>query len=190
MASCDASSVSADASECAHAAYPAWASSEYVLPYAVGNAYGLVQGNCGGFSHLSGSALAYSYDFEMPIGTVVTAARSGVVDIVEEAYSDDDHVRGHENWVFVSHGDGTYGAYLHFTRGGVAVDVGDTVASGDTLGRSGNSGYSVLPHLHFDVRSDCSDDRCRPEPVTFRNTSPNPRGLVEGQAYRALPYAP
>jgi hypothetical protein len=37
----------------------------------------------------------------------------------------------------------------HLKQGSVAVSQGDTVASGDYLGRAGNSGNSSEPHLHI-----------------------------------------
>ena len=124
----------------------------------------------------------------MPIGTVVTASRGGAVTQVEASFQDFDNERGHENGVVVDHGDGTVGVYLHFTQGGAAVGVGDVVAPGDTLGRSGNTGFSTKPHLHVDVRAGCADGRCTPVPITFRNTSPNPFGLRAGGVYPALAY--
>jgi murein DD-endopeptidase MepM/ murein hydrolase activator NlpD len=44
-----------------------------------------------------------------------------------------------------------YAAYGHMTPGSVAVSVGDTVRTGDVLGRVGHSGNSTAPHLHFQL---------------------------------------
>ena len=123
----------------------------------------------------------------MPIGETVVAARPGRVHKLEEQYQDYDNTSGHENGVIVDHGDGTFARYLHFTQDGVLVEVDERVEAGDTLGLSGNTGFSTEPHLHFDVLTDCDDDDCQPVPVTFRNTSENPRGLRQGLAYRAHP---
>ncbi|WP_412068689.1 M23 family metallopeptidase [Rubrivirga sp. IMCC43871] len=182
---CDAAPVSPPPlSECAVADYPAWQTSDYVLPYPAGRAYLVLQGSCGGFSHTAGSTIAFAVDFRMPIGEAVTAMRGGTVSQVEESYADFDNVRGHENGVVVDHGDGTLGVYLHFTGEGADVEVGDTVVQGDTLGRSGHTGFSTEPHLHIDVRRGCPDT-CASVPITFRNTSANPRGLVGGIPYLA-----
>ena len=37
-------------------------------------------------------------------------------------------------------------------RNGIVVRVGDKVRNGDLLGFSGNTGFTFLSHLHFDVR--------------------------------------
>lgn len=42
--------------------------------------------------------------------------------------------------------------YWHLARGSVAVAVGDPVAAGALLGRVGSSGYSSMPHLHFELQ--------------------------------------
>ena len=98
--------------ECATPDYPAWQTSDYVLPYPPGRAYLVLQGHCGSFSHSSGSPIAYAVDFRMPIGEVVAAMPGGTVSEVEESFVDFDNTRGHENAVVVDHGDGTVGVYL------------------------------------------------------------------------------
>ena len=55
------------------------------------------------------------------------------------------------NGVIISHSDGTSAWYWHFKKNTVAVDVGDSVEIGDTLGFVGSSGYSSGAHLHFEV---------------------------------------
>ena len=162
-----------------------WQASAYVLPYAPGRAHFVIQGNCGSFSHRG--AAAYAYDFRMPIGTPVTAVRGGVVFRADDPYLDSDRDPDHANRVTVEHDDGTFGRYLHLTQGGALVEVGDRVEAGDVLGLSGNSGFSTEPHLHFDLLVDCGDENqtCVTAPVTFRNTSHNPRGLLQGRVYVA-----
>ena len=63
------------------------------------------------------------------------------------------------------------------------VSVGDTVGPGQDLARSGDSGLSRGPHLHFTVLR-CALalgellDFCETVPTTFRNTRPHPQGLI------------
>jgi len=56
------------------------------------------------------------------------------------------------NAVVVTHSDGSSTWYWHMKKNSVAVSVGDTVVSGDTLGFVGSSGISDGPHLHFEVQ--------------------------------------
>src|SRR5690606_35195846 len=82
-------------------------------------------------------------DIGMPVGTTVNASGPG---IVQEARRTDGDARG--LYVTIRHPDGIYSRYLHLSS--VSVSVGQTVATGTPLGRSGNSGSSTSPHLHYD----------------------------------------
>ena len=44
------------------------------------------------------------------------------------------------------------GVYLHLMRGSVMVQEGQQVAVGTPLARSGNTGNSTGPHLHFVIQ--------------------------------------
>lgn len=54
------------------------------------------------------------------------------------------------NYVILKCGD-IFPLYAHLQNGSVLVRPGDTVRSGDVLGKVGNSGASLQPHLHFQV---------------------------------------
>jgi murein DD-endopeptidase MepM/ murein hydrolase activator NlpD len=56
------------------------------------------------------------------------------------------------NFVRILHDDGTMGVYLHLQRGSVKVQEGQRVSLGQPLARSGNTGNSTGPHLHFVVQ--------------------------------------
>lgn len=166
--------------------YPPWQSSSYRLPYPVGASFLVTQGNCTSFSHQD--TLQFAYDFDMPIGTLVTAARQGIVVFVEESYSDGDGDFWHSNVVQISHEDATTATYAHLTRGGALVEVGDSVRAGQPIARSGNTGYTLgQPHLHLDVAPCPSWWTCGTVPLTFSNTDPNPNGLQAGAFYSAYP---
>lgn len=172
--------------------FAAWESSAYVLPYPVGSAYLVNQGNCSGFGH--SGFWKYGYDFDIPIGTLVTATRAGVVlHSVGDARDGD---RSKTNLVTVEHADGTVAVYSHLTFDGALVEVGELVRAGDEIGLSGDTGNTGgLPHLHFSLHP-CGalpgltdgGGGCATIPFNFRNTAPNPQGLVAGQVYEALPY--
>lgn len=163
--------------------YPDWRSSAYVLPYPAGESYRVSQGNCFAWGGHRGS-YRYSYDFAMPIGALVTAARAGVVVETRTEFVDGDIAAGHENLVKVEHQDGTIAAYSHLSK--ALVEVGEVVAAGDPLGLSGNTGQTGgLPHLHFQLSPCWEPTACTTIPVTFVNTRPNPNGLLADEVYPA-----
>jgi hypothetical protein len=55
------------------------------------------------------------------------------------------------NFVIIEHAPGEFTEFRHLQRGSVAVKVGDHVTTGQIIGRCGNSGNAVTPHLHFAV---------------------------------------
>lgn len=119
----------------------------YRLPYEEGKGYPVTQGNHGSLSHTG--YCEFSWDFGMPEGTKVCAARDGKVVAASE-----DIVRGGSgggNQIKVDHGDGTFGLYFHLKHQGALVEVGDVVLQGDVIGLSGVTGNATGPHLHFQV---------------------------------------
>lgn len=159
---------------------------KYILPYPVGKAYTCAQGFNSSYSHFG--SFKYAVDFEMPIGTVVTAARAGRVVYLVESYSDSDGTPGHENVVIVMHGDSTYARYVHLTTNGGLVKENQLLMPGDTVGLSGNSGSTYLPHLHFDVTGSFTGQSDQTIPFDFMNTRSHPFGFQNGTVYEALPY--
>jgi murein DD-endopeptidase MepM/ murein hydrolase activator NlpD len=159
---------------------------KYVLPYPVGKAYYCSQGFNSSFSHYN--TFKYAVDFDMPIGTLVTAARTGRVVYVVENYSNNDHLIGHENAVIVMHEDSTYARYTHLTTNGAIVERNQLLMPGDSLGLSGSSGDSNHPHLHFDVTKTFTGRFDMTIPFDFMNTSPRPVGLKSGFFYEAFRY--
>ncbi len=121
----------------------------YPLPW-LGGPFRLTQGANGKYSHFTPKG-RYAIDIAMPEGTPIVAARSGVVVKVENEQSG----RGNNpsgNFVRILHDDGTMGVYLHLMRGSVQVAEGRYVKQGEQLARSGNTGNSTGPHLHFVVQ--------------------------------------
>lgn len=162
-------------------------SSPFVLPYPVGETHICLQGYVGGVNHHS-EVFKYAVDFSMPIGSPVAAARNGIVDFIEEGFEDGVFGIGTDNLIVLRHDDGTYSRYVHLTKNGALVEIGQIVFQGDPIGLSGNSGQSRAPHLHFDVTRGDGTRGSQTVPVCFKNTRPHPRGLEAGIAYTALPY--
>lgn len=173
------------APSCAEATYPDPPTSPYALPYPVGTAYRVTLANCAKSSHGRDSPDRFAYDFDLPIGAIITATRGGRVVFVEDRYEDGDVGLEKTNYIAIHHGDSTFARYAHLTHKGSFVNVGDKVKRGQPIGRSGNTGLSGFPHLHFDVTTGCYAFLCETIPVTFRNTTSSPNGLLQGETYRA-----
>lgn len=113
------------------------------------------QGWGGGFSH-SDAQNRHAVDFAAAVGTPVLAARDGTVMHAEagfdEAAPGDHEAVTRANFVRVLHDDGSMALYAHLDAGGVLVHPGQRVRRGTPLGRSGNTGLSSGPHLHFVVQ--------------------------------------
>ncbi len=188
LLACDSRSPTAPSRPLVCGPYPDWQTSEYVLPFAVGESHRVSQGNC----YSSGShqgTLSHSYDLEMPFGSTVTAAREGTVSAMRVTQPAGSRGLTASNWLQIDHGDGTIASYVHLAQGGNLVALGDTVSAGTPIAITGDTGdLGAYPHVHFDIHPCGSNLECRTLPVTFRNTEPNPEGLVQDQVYTALPF--
>ena len=166
--------------------FPDWQSSPYVLPFPVGSTHYVSQSTCTNGGHKG--PYKHSYDFMMPIGTKVTAARAGTVADIRVNFRDGQSALQESNWVKIRHDDGTIASYSHLTENGALVKIGDRVVAGQPIGLSGNTGWTgVLPHLHFHVGTCLEPVNCGTLPVTFRNAGPNPDGLDGKRYYTAQP---
>ena len=84
-------------------------------------------------------------DIRMAYGEEVRAAANGVVTFAGEQ-------PGYGLVVKVDHGNGLETRYAHLSS--AAVKEGMSVEAGSPIARSGNSGRTTGPHLHFEVRQD------------------------------------
>jgi murein DD-endopeptidase MepM/ murein hydrolase activator NlpD len=153
----------------------------YELPYETGRARFLIQGYNSLFSHKHQLAL----DLRMKKGSAVVAARSGVVVRLEEGFTKGGVSKKYfrkANQVVVRHSDGSMAYYGHLLHNGVLVNLGDSVRQGQVIAKSGSTGYSALPHLHFIVWGPTKNGR-GPLPTRFR-TSKGIWYLKPGKWYR------
>jgi murein DD-endopeptidase MepM/ murein hydrolase activator NlpD len=124
----------------------------YRLPYGDDVSFPIIQGYDAKLSHRG--VEQHTLDFGMPVGTPVHAARDGVVVLVEDSHGAGcarEECGRYANFVVVLHSDGTTGEYFHLARGSAQIRVGERVQRGQRLARSGNTGFSTAPHLHFGV---------------------------------------
>ncbi|GGU26988.1 transglycosylase family protein [Streptomyces violascens] len=98
--------------------------------------------------HQAGSSWASGYhtgvDFPVATGTSVKAVTAGTV--VEAGWGGS---YGYQ--VVIHHPDGRYSQYAHLSA--VNVKAGQTVNTGQRIGRSGATGNATGPHLHFEIRT-------------------------------------
>jgi murein DD-endopeptidase MepM/ murein hydrolase activator NlpD len=150
----------------------------YWLPFEEGKTYLCMQGNDTTFTHKGTER--YAFDFAMPEGTKITAARGGKVIEAREDLSEGglrQDLWGKGNVVVIDHGDGTAARYLHLVKDGALVNVGDVVNAGDVIALAGATGYASGPHLHFVVKKGN-----QPVPVRFEDVEEN--GGVPAQGIR------
>lgn len=94
--------------------------------------------------HYKTRAFHAGMDFTAPRGTPIYATGNGVV---ERA---DDSAEGYGNHVRIDHGYGYLTLYAHMSK--MLVRPGQRVKRGDIIGLVGNTGKSVGPHCHYEVR--------------------------------------
>ena len=93
--------------------------------------------------NLFGRTFHYGMDFNAVRGTPVYVPANGVVEWV---------CRGSKscgNGLQIKHANGYSTRYCHFDS--LAVKTGDKVSAGCLIGKSGNTGQSTGPHLHYAV---------------------------------------
>lgn len=193
--------------------------SPYKLPWASGpaNAHAVLQGNAAvgpaggcvsGCGTHNDESMRYAWDFDLPEGTEVLAARGGTVALMNGSWRPD-HCGGvtdfgegqvtspfignEANFVLIDHGDGTSALYLHLSTVSQGIErkarTGEPVAQGEVLGLSGKTGFTQCrPHLHFQVENSVRADWfTTSQPVSFADqdvVAREPTGVpAEGQTY-------
>lgn len=82
-------------------------------------------------------------DFSVPVGTEVRVTGDGIVVQAQQQ-------RGFGRLVKVQHGNGVETVYAHLSE--TLVTKGQKVTRGDVIAKSGNTGRSSAPHLHYEIR--------------------------------------
>ncbi len=81
----------------------------------------------------------------------VAAAQDGYPDQIPEAAKPVTLEQANGNFVILELADGRYAFYAHLKPGSVRVKKGDSVTKAQDIARTGNSGSSTGPHLHFQL---------------------------------------
>ena len=173
--------------------------SDYILPFPVGESSEVLQVYCTSGSHSEQLA----YDFIRPFGSEVSAVRDGEVMTVVSHHPD---FTTNEifNFINVRHDDGTTAFYAHLQQGSTVVAVGDFVFAGQMIGLNGSSGtptacdaFILNPPrdqcaiLHFGVYATYPAVHGNDVAINFRNadgTLDTRGGLARLEVYTALSY--
>lgn len=122
---------------------------------------------------ISGQArFHHGVDLRYAYGQDVHAAAPGVVTFAGDK-------GGYGTTVVVDHGNGLETHYAHLSA--ADVRAGSQVKAGDVIARSGNSGRSTGPHLHFEVRQDgrAKDPSATADFLTYRSDISGSRSSSE-----------
>ncbi len=129
----------------------------YDLPYKAGTSKKLSQ-------EYSDSHPAY--DFSMSAGTKIYAVTSGTVIAVKVNTKSSCYKSSiphctqtcldSGNYIAIQNTDGNRDYYVHLQQDGSIVNKGDSIAKGQIIGSSGNTGCSSGAHLHFQEKSGIS----------------------------------
>ncbi|WP_154836932.1 M23 family metallopeptidase [Staphylococcus sp. Marseille-Q1834] len=123
---------------------------------------------------------AYNQNIVAPHAGVVVDVRSNIKDN-QPGVMNEKQLLG--NYVIIRHGEQEYSLIAHFMPNSIVVTPGQSVKSGDLLGRCGNSGHSSEPHIHFQVMTTplLSED-CLSKKIKFENLkSPLSDDIVTGR---------
>ena len=81
-------------------------------------------------------------DLDAATGTPVYAVNDGVVTMAKL-------LSNYGNSIVIDHGGRIFSIYMHLDRATIAA--GERVTKGQVIGYSGNTGYSIAPHLHLSM---------------------------------------
>ena len=112
--------------------------------------------------YYSSGAYHGALDYGVSVGTPVYAAADGIIIKTENLTS------SYGTYVVIQHAGGLQSWYAHGTRGSICVSEGQRVSRGQQIMKSGNTGNSSGPHLHFEVRvSPYNYSNCRVDPRNY-----------------------
>jgi murein DD-endopeptidase MepM/ murein hydrolase activator NlpD len=127
---------------------------KFSLPFPKNRTYRIVQGYNGSYSHNTDFSRD-AIDFSLKINdTVCSAANGYVVGVIKDyelAGTTEDWI-DYANYITIYHPEsGYFTQYVHLNKNGSFVKVGDNVVKGQPIGLSGETGFTTVPHLHFNV---------------------------------------
>jgi hypothetical protein len=119
----------------------------------------------------------------------VVAPGSGIVVVAEDGVPDNQPnkpVPGnlYGNYVVIDHGTGEFSLIAHLNQGSVKVKVGEVLSAGQLIGRTGNSGMSTEPHVHYHLMDHADWHKAQGLPAQFSNFVRNGQQVERGEPRR------
>jgi len=94
-------------------------------------------------------------DYAVGEGTEVKAAAKGKIEVAQnQRDKKTGAVIGYGYYIVLRHDDGSSTLYGHLQDGSAVFKVGEAVEAGQVIAKSGNTGTSEGPHLHFEYAPD------------------------------------
>ena len=157
-------------------------------PFPADSEYPISQGFQGERTHSTPDS-EFAIDIVMPVGTPILAARDGTVMDVEEDFNrggaDRSKFVDKANRVLILHDDGTMALYAHLDLASVSVRPGARIRAGQQIARSGNTGFSTGPHLHFAVQQNTGMQLIS-VPFKFQTATGEPAAPAAAQILRGV----
>lgn len=125
----------------------------------------------------------------------VVAPGGGTIVVAEDGAADNqpNHpVAGnlYGNYVVIDHGTGEFSLLAHLNQGSVKVKVGEVVSAGQPIGRTGNSGMSTEPHIHYHLMDNADWKKAQGLPAQFRQFNRNGQLVERGEPRRGDSISP
>lgn len=128
-------------------------------------------------------------------GKPVVAPAEGTVVIAEDGASDNppgiaNPQKLYGNHLVIDHGNGEYSLLAHLMRRSLTVKVGERVERGQLLGRTGNSGQSTEPHLHYQLMDSAQWLEANGLPAVFVDFVADGKPVARGEPKRGQAVSP
>lgn len=125
---------------------------EIGLPYPEEREYKVIQGNNTNYTHNTDLS-RYAVDFNLKVNDTICAATNGFVVGVIDQYKyggPGNEWKLFGNYITIYEPiSGIFTQYVHLTKNGSFVKVGDEIKRGQAIGLSGKTGQTNIEHLHF-----------------------------------------
>ncbi len=127
--------------------------------------------------------------------TPVLAPADGVVVTVENRIAD--NVPGqiqlgslYGNHVIIDHGNSEFSLLAHMQSGSVTVKPGQQINAGEVIGKTGNSGMSTEPHVHYQLMDHADWKKAHGLPLQFTQMLRNGKVMQRAEPQRGDVIAP